>query len=295
LILVTGGNGYVGRALCQKLTKSGKDVASLSRKYYETHGYKSLVADVSDNKSLETIFDQYPVETIVHLASMLNTDSRQHPDKAVRVNVMGSLNLMELSRERGANRFIFGSSFNAIGDRKGLKTPVDETEASQPSEFYGETKRFVEQLGISMSVPDKFEFVSARMAIIVGPGEPSPTSAWRTDMFNLLPEGGNIKITFSPNETIPLAHYQDVADSIMLLIEAERVSESIYNLYNESWLVSDLAEFLRSLSGSLHVSCGDRELEGIPPFVSCSRFESEFKYQPVILKERFRKFMEGLS
>ena len=294
MILVTGGNGYVGKALCQILAESGKDVASVSRNYYETQGYKSLVADVSDKKSLEAIFDEYPVNTIVHLASMLNTASRQHPDKAVRVNVMGSLNLLELCIGREVDRFIFGSSFNAIGTRKGLRNPVDETEPSLPSEFYGETKRFVEQLGISMSVLNMFEFVSARMAIIIGPGEPSPTSAWRTDMFNLLSEGGDIRITFSPSEFIPMAHYQDIADGLRILIEAEKIGHSIYNLYNESWLVSDLAEYLMSLTDGINVTCGDRELDGIPPLVSYSRFQGEFNYKPIPIRDRLRNYKERL-
>ena len=295
MIIVTGGNGYVGKALCQQLAKSGKEVASVSRNVYETQDYKSLVADVTDKESLEVIFDQYPVDTVVHLASMLNTASCKNPDRAVKINVIGSLNLLELCRDKGVNRFIFGSSFNAIGSLPGIHSPVDETEPCQPSEFYGETKRFVEQLGMNMSNIGGFEFLSARMAVIVGPGEPSPNSAWRTDMFNLLKQGGDINITFSPDEIVPLAHYQDIADSIKILVDAEKIKESIYHLPNESWLVSDLAAYLENLSDSLNVTCGDRKLEGIPFFVSCSRFENEFDYEPVQLKERLVLFKEELN
>jgi nucleoside-diphosphate-sugar epimerase len=114
-------------------------------------------------------------------------------------------------------------------------------------------------------------------------------------MFNLLPEGGDIQITFSPSETIPLAHYQDIADGIRILIEAKKVGHSIYNLYSESWLVSDLAEYLMSLSDGLSVTCGDRELDGIPPIVSYSRFQGEFNYQPVLLRDRLKNYQEGLQ
>ena len=151
MILVTGGNGYVGSALCRQLVDSGHEVCSVSRRQYDTKGYLSLVGDVSDKASLEAIFDQYPIETVVHLASMLNTASVQNPDRAVRVNVVGSLNLMEVCRERRTRRFIFGSSFNVLGPRPGRMEACDETEPALPGEFYGETKRFVEQLGISLA------------------------------------------------------------------------------------------------------------------------------------------------
>jgi len=294
LILVTGGNGYVGRTLCQQLTTAGKEVVSASRKSYETKDYLSVVADVSDKNSLEKVFNDFEIDTVVHLASMLNTASRKNPDWAVRINVMGSLHLMELCRDKGANRFIFGSSFNAIGSRPGLDKPVDESEPSLPSEFYGETKRFVEQLGISMSKIYGFEFASARMSIIVGPGEPSPTSAWRTDMFNLLNKGGDIHINFAHDEVLPLAHYQDIADSMQLLVQAGELKHSIYHLPNESWRVSDIYQSLKEIGNDLHVTCGDRKLDGIPPFVSWSRLESEFNCQPIPLQKRLSLYKEVL-
>lgn len=292
MILVTGGNGYVGRTLSDLLTVSGQEVISASRKTYDTQDYLSVVADVSDKSSLEKVFNEYEIDTVVHLASMLNTASRKNPDWAVRINVMGALHLMELCRDKGVKRFVFGSSFNAIGSRPGMTTPVDENAPSLPSEFYGETKRFVEQLGISMSEIYGFEFVSARMSIIVGPGESSPTSAWRTDMFNLLDKGGEIQITFASDEVIPLAHYQDIAESMQLLVQAPKLEHSIYHLPSESWQVADLSRMLEEVGNNLHVSCGDRELDGIPSRVNWSRIQREFNYQPVALKQRLSSYKE---
>lgn len=293
MILVTGGNGYVGQALCQRLSALGREVASVSRKEYDTEGYASLVGDVGDKDSLAAIFEAHPIETVVHLASMLNTASRQHPDRAVRVNVVGSLNLMELCRDHGVRRFIFGSSFNAIGARPGSDRAFDETEPSQPGEFYGETKRFVEKLGMGLAEHGAFEFASARMSIIVGPGEPSPTSAWRTDMFNLLPTGGTIAITFAADEVIPLAHYEEIAESITVLVEADRLEHRIYHLPNESWRVADLARELEAIGRDLRVTCGDRALDGIPARVSWSRLRDEFDFTATPLRERLIAYREG--
>jgi len=292
MILVTGGNGYVGRALCQRLAREGRDVASVSRKEYDTQDYPSLVGDVTDPASLEAIFTQYPVEAVVHLASLLNTASRKNPDQAVRVNVVGTLNLMELCRDRGVKRFVFGSSFNAIGSRPNSTETCDESVPSLPSEFYGETKRFVEQLGISLADLGAFEFASARMTVIVGPGEPSRTSAWRTDMFNLLRTGGNIHIAFAPTVVVPLAHYEEIAATLAVLVQAEALRNRIYHLPNESWLVSDLAEMVEEIGNDLRVECGDRALEGIPAFVSWERLREEFRFEAVPLRDRLLDYRE---
>lgn len=286
MILVTGGGGYVGRPLCQRLVESGLGVLSASRKSYDTEGYESLIADVTDKASLESIFDSYPIQTVVHLAAMLNTQSRLNPGGAVRVNVLGSLHLLELCRDKGVSRFVFGSSYNALGSRPGATEPFDESEPALPTEFYGETKRFVEHLGIAMAELDGFEFISARMSIVVGPGEPSSTSAWRTDMFNLLNSGGRVRIDFAEDEVIPLIHYQDLADAMAMLILAEKPQYSIYNLPSDSWRVGDLAAELEEIGNGLIVECGDRRLDGIPPFVSWDRLRSELQVEPVPLRRR---------
>jgi len=276
MVLVTGGNGYVGRALCQRLAEAGLEVISVSRGSYDAEHYMSLVADVTDKPSLESIFNSYHIDTIVHLAAMLNTQSRLNPGGAVHVNVLGSLNLLELCRDRGVGRFVFGSSYNALGNRSRCTGPVDEDEPALPNEFYGETKRFVEHLGMAMAELDGFEFISTRMPIVVGPGEPSSTSAWRTDMFNLLAIGGTLSIDFDEEEVIPLAHYWDVADGMAAVIMAEKPRHSIYHLPSESWRVGDLAEELQRIGNGLKVECGDRWLKGIPSYVSSQRMEAEF-------------------
>jgi nucleoside-diphosphate-sugar epimerase len=290
MILVTGGNGYIGSAVCEKLAESGREVVSVSRRHYRNVTYLSDVADIRDPESLRAIFNRYQFDTVVHLASVLKTASRRNPEQAVAVNVNGSLHLLQACLKHKVKRFVYGSSFNAIGARPGFQEPVDEEETPTPTEFYGETKQFVEKMGAAIASVRDIEFVSARMAIVVGEGVPNKTSAWRFDMFNLLAAGGRLEIGFAADQIIPLAHYFDIATSICRLVLANRIRHPLYNLPNESWIVEELAKELTKLGNGLSVGTGSEALDGIPPRVSWDRFREEFGYELIPLQDRLRSF-----
>jgi hypothetical protein len=112
-------------------------------------------------------------------------------------------------------------------------------------------------------------------------------------MFNRLKVGGNVQIAFAPDEVIPLAHFQDIADSIAVLVLANGPEHQIYHLPSESWRVIDLADMLVEIGDNLHVECGDRKLEGIPPIVSWERLRREFSFKPKMLRERLLEYREG--
>lgn len=292
-ILVTGGNGFVGRPLSLKLTELGLDVISISRSSYDTHQYRSLVADISDPDSIARALDSIHIDAVVHLASLLNTASRRNPGAAVRVNVNGSLFLLEYCIRRGIPRFIYGSSYNAIGNRETSAPPVKETDPASPSEFYGETKRFVEMMGVAMAEEYGIEFAAGRMSVIVGPGEPSPTSAFRMDIFNKLRTGGEIDLLFHEDEVLPMAHFEDIAVELSLLVLSDHLKFKIYNLPSYSIRAGDLANRLENLRPDLKVQCGERVMDGIPRYISANRFISEFGFQSRDFIDQIAEYMSG--
>jgi nucleoside-diphosphate-sugar epimerase len=292
-ILVTGGNGFVGGPLSFKLASQGYDVISISRATYNSDQYRSLVADISDPVSLAAALDPIQIDAVVHLASLLNTASRSDPGAAVRVNVNGSLFLLEYCITRGIPRFIYGSSYNAIGTCDASAHPVKETDPASPSEFYGETKRFVEMMGIAMAEEYGIEFAAGRMSVVVGPGEPSPSSAFRMDIFNKLRTGGEIDLQFREDEILPMAHYEDIAEELSLLALNDQLEFKIYNLPSCSIRTGDLAILLKNLRPDLKVQCGERRINGIPRFVSADRFINEFGYQPRDIMDQLEDYQTG--
>jgi UDP-glucose 4-epimerase len=292
MILVTGGFGFQGAAVCETLVNQGFEVLSISRKKRTSNLFECGIAEVTDKESLDRLFEHYPISAVIHMVSLLATQSSNEPDQAVKVNVVGTLNLLEICRDRGIKRFVYGSSYNAVGYHPLSQCPIDETWEPKPDTFYGETKRFNEKLGISFARLFGLEFVSARMPILIGPGVPSETSAWRTDIFNLLEKGGEIDLRFAPDETIPLAHITDTADAIAAMCIAPKLNHQIYFTPSESLMVSEIKSIVEKNGKNLLAKCGEKRLQDMPPLVNCSRVVDEFKLSPKSLEQHIKNYQK---
>lgn len=292
MILVTGSGGNIGSIICEKLLENGEKVLGVGRSSLDTKRYEYIQCDVTDRNSLEKIFSQYSISAVIHLASLLNTASRNSPELAARVNVGGALNLLEFCKEKNI-RFVYGSSFNAIGGLdSNINNSITENDGTKPEEFYGQTKDFVEAMGTAMSKTYGFEFASARIPTIVGAGQGSKNSPWRGDIFDLLKEGGKTRINFEPNEYVPLSHVDDAAESIIKIALADKVNHTIYNLPNESIKMKELIEIVEKINPKLEVECGDAKVKGIPCFVSWKRYKEEFNYKFSTIEEKLKEIIK---
>jgi nucleoside-diphosphate-sugar epimerase len=295
MILVAGGNGYLGQPFCQSLTQNGEAVISLDTISQDTP-YPNLAVDVRDQEALEKIFDQHPIRTVVDLAALLVTASAADPLLSFQINVLGAFNLLRLCHEYAVPRFVFGSSLAALGDPGHVEGEVDEDVPPQPTNFYGQTKAFVERMGMTFSNLTGVQFISARMPILVGPGEATATTPWRAEMFNLIHCGGEVIINYAPEEVLPLAHYEDVADALRSLTVSEDVEHSIYHLPYENWPAEELAQTLKEINSSFQVTFGERRLQGSPLQVSWSRIHEEFGLpQPSLRKRLVEQFKKAIK
>jgi nucleoside-diphosphate-sugar epimerase len=110
-------------------------------------------------------------DTIIHLAAVLNTRSRPQPDEALRLNIGGSLTLLQLAAQFKVQKFIFGSSISVYGAKPFAEDgEVSEEEPAAPNTIYGVSKRYVELVGQDYQVQGTFQFVALRIAMVVGRG-----------------------------------------------------------------------------------------------------------------------------
>lgn len=283
MILVAGGNGYLGQAVCRKLVQYGQPVISLDISSVQNDTYTSIVTDVRDRKELEKVFFNYPIETVVSLAAILASGSNANPFLSFQVNVIGNYHLLDLCHKYSVSRYIFGSSYAALGNPTDPEKYVDEDETPSPISFYGLTKAFIEKFGVSISELCGFQFVAARFPIIVGPGKSTPTSAWRADMFNLLSTGGDLSFNYAPDQILPLVHYDDAAEALSVLTISNDTQHHIYHLPYENWRLEELGRTLMAINPLLRVSYGNRKFEGAPINISFERFTKEFNLpQPAL-------------
>ncbi|HEY8031954.1 MAG TPA: NAD-dependent epimerase/dehydratase family protein [Methylocella sp.] len=172
--LVTGASGFLGRALVPALLAAGESVVATSRKTtcpFAPHPRLTWrQADLADpDAPLAGLLRG--ADTIYHLSwSTIPADSNQAPSEDARINIVGSLRLLE-SVERGTSpRFIFASSGGTVYGRL-IKAPAPEEHPLRPLSAYGVSKQSVEAYLDLFASFGTIRPVSLRIGNLFGPGQ----------------------------------------------------------------------------------------------------------------------------
>ena len=148
-VLVVGGAGYIGSHMVKELIEAGFDVTTLDNL---STGHRQSVTggtfvhgDLSDQKLLDKIFSDKPVDAVMHFAAYsLVGDSVKNPIAYYRYNFNGTLSLVEAMLRNGIRRFIFSSTAAVYGEPETV--PIPETHPCAPDNPYGAGKLAVERL-----------------------------------------------------------------------------------------------------------------------------------------------------
>src|SRR6202030_2539712 len=151
-VLVAGGRGFIGRSVCALLEQEGYQVLSADQANdHVPHSnsarlHRNLQCDIADPAQVRTLFARESVDGIIHLASVLPTAAQRDPLLATRVNIGGSVNLLEMARQFSVRRFVFSSSLSIYGTHS-LEECVSEGHRACPEDLYGAAKLYIERLG----------------------------------------------------------------------------------------------------------------------------------------------------
>src|SRR5881392_2282292 len=181
-ILITGGAGFIGSHLVEKLLAVGHEVVILDdfNDFYDPQIKHANIAgfakDVTvchvalrENDSVRTVFGREKVDAIVHLAARAGVrPSIQYPRLYYDTNVIGTLHLLEAARVTGVQRFIFASSSSVYGASKAIPFSEDE-HLSQTFSPYAATKVAGEFLCSTYSHLYNLRVVALRYFTVYGP------------------------------------------------------------------------------------------------------------------------------
>ena len=161
-LVVTGGDGFIGRHLVRKLlTSNSFEVVVISNtpninesimndehmvkgKLQENNPTMYYSADIRDRSTIGKIFSRVKPEACVHLAAKISVaDSIKNPEETMSVNVNGTLNVLQACHENHVKNFAFASSAAVYGDVREL--PIKETATLNPLSAYGTSKMKAEQ------------------------------------------------------------------------------------------------------------------------------------------------------
>lgn len=173
-ILVTGGAGFIGSHVVDRLIEDSHDVLVLDSlvrgKRPNVHQEAQFIrADIRDRGRIRQVLIKFRPRAILHLAAQINVrDSIERPDEDAEVNILGGLSVLGACLEAGTCRFIFASSGGAIyGEQPSY--PCSESALTRPTSPYGIAKLAFEHYLAGEAERRKLDAVSLRLANVYGP------------------------------------------------------------------------------------------------------------------------------
>ena len=306
-ILVTGGAGFIGSHLIEKLLEEGYEVICLDNfnDYYnpqikrnnikpflrEIH-FNLVEADIRDKDALKEIFEKYKFQKVIHLAAQAGVRlSLKQPNLYVDVNVNGTLNLLELSREYKIKNFIFGSSSSVYGATKEI--PFSEEGKLKPISPYGVSKRAGELLCSTYNHLYNLSFTIFRFFTVYGPRQ-------RPDMAihkftKLIDEGKEIYLYGDGETSRDYTYISDIVEGIMSALNKD-FNYEIFNLGNSN--PTNLSHLISLIEKNLGKSAKIKYLPEQPgdpsiTFADISKSKRMLNYNPKTkMEEGVKNFIE---
>ncbi len=181
-ILVTGGAGFIGSHLIEKLLEEGNEIICVDNlnDYYDPVLKQNRLKkfedkiifekiDISDYSQLAAVFKKHSFEKIAHLAAQAGVRySISHPEVYNQSNYIGTANILELAYKNNVKDIVFASTSSVYGESKDM--PFQETNsADRPMSIYAATKRAGELLAASYSHLHGLNVTCLRFFTVYGP------------------------------------------------------------------------------------------------------------------------------
>ena len=149
-ILVLGGAGYIGSHTVYELIAAGRDVVVADNLLT---GFRAAVhpkarfyqADIRDRKAMDALFEQERIEGVIHFAASSQVgESMKNPLKYYDNNLCGTTTLLQSMLAHGVDKIVFSSTAATYGEPE--RIPILETDRTEPTNCYGETKLAMEKM-----------------------------------------------------------------------------------------------------------------------------------------------------
>ncbi len=311
--LITGGAGFIGRHLANRLIALGHhvrviddlsagDPAALDQQVLFTRG------DVRDQPKLWTLL--HDIDVVYHLAAKVSLpQSVLYPREYNDVNVGGTVALMEAMRAINVKRIVLASSGTIYGDQK--RQPVDEQVAPDLRTPYAVSKLAAEDYIFTLGQHYGIEAVALRIFNAYGPGQALPPAYPPVvpQFIHQILQGGSVVVFGDGRQTRDYVYVEDVVDALIAAGGQESVNGEVINIGSGiETSVDELAALIARVSGrQAHVLYNDDQSGGVHRLVAdIEKAEKLLGYSPKVSlreglektvqrDERFRSMMSELA
>jgi UDP-glucose 4-epimerase len=238
-VLVTGGAGFIGSHVADACLRAGHAVLIVDNLHTGDRanipaGATFHEADIGDYDAMAKLFAAERIDAISHQAALANVrESMAHPLEYAKVNLLGSLGLLDLANRHKCRKFVFASTGGATygeGDSPdGSRLPFTERSWPQPKDNYGTTKLSFEYHLDLYYQNYGLNYVALRYPNVYGPRQNSRGEAGVISIFAAAMLAGQpTRITGDGKQTRDFAYVEDIARANILALENDAVG--IYNV-----------------------------------------------------------------
>lgn len=232
-IMVTGGAGFIGSHLVDRLLEMGNQVVVFDnfddfyvgkeknlKDHFDEHEFTLITSDILD---YQTLFKSMKgIDIVFHLAAQAGVRySLEHPLKTNNVNTTGTLNVLRAAKQNKIKKIIFASSSSVCGKLQYM--PVDEKHPTNPISIYGASKLVGEKYCQILS-----DSIILRYHTVYGPRQ-RPEMAihkWVRGLF-----ANEAPIIYGDGEqTRDFTYIDDIIDGTLKAAETEGIEKEIFNL-----------------------------------------------------------------
>ena len=270
--IVTGGAGFIGSNLVDRLVQEGHKVIVIDNfvsckksnlSHHKKKNVKIIKLDISNNKNLDKYFKG--VKYVFHLAGLAEiVPSINNPRKYFINNTLGTLNVLEAAKKMRVKKFIYAASSSCYGSPK--KIPTSETEKIETQHPYAFTKFLGEEAVIKYAKFFKMPNISCRFFNVYGP-RLNTTSQYGAVFSNFLNQNKKKKpltIVGNGKQTRDFIHVDDLTNAFAKLIKS-KFKNKIYNLGSgKETSINKIADiiggkktFIPKRPGDLNRSCAN--------------------------------------
>jgi Nucleoside-diphosphate-sugar epimerases len=265
-VLVTGATGKVGSRLVPRLLGQGHEVRALARSRERAEPLAALGAETAVGDLLEpgTLKEAVRgVDAVVHLAAFFRGAS----DEETRaVNLTGTVSLANAALEADVPRFIYTSTNLVYGPGQGRR--FTEADPPNPGWAYPESKAASERALLELHQSRGLGLRILRLAFVYGEGDPH------------LREGMQWFRNWNPAQRFHLVHHADVAQAVLLALNADDRDGEIYNVADDEPAAA--GDIMRLLGEPLPDGADKRPIdESLLQLVDTSKIRAHLGFRPV--------------
>lgn len=252
-VLVTGGAGFIGSWLVDKLVEKDYEVIviddlSMGKRGVVNEKSKFYELDIYDHARLNEVFENEKPEIVFHLAAQtMIRKSIENPLYDARVNISGTISVLEACRKNNVRRIIYTSTIGRVGEPEYL--PVDEKHSLNPCSPYGISKHSAEHYVWMYNRLYGLDYLIFCFGNVYGPRDDPDTKRLVPLFIDMIKKGQTPKIFGDGDHTRDFIYVIDLVDFIVESME-KNPEHKLFHLANGKQVsVNEVFKLLKEISG----------------------------------------------